>query len=132
MIFQWQFSNSQHVIYPLLNSNNDINVLHKFNVFFNILEGETPMVQYTLNTTLYNIWYILLRTFILTCVKIISMSKKKEIIDKYSIRNDVEPVYEELWYQFAIICGLSHSRYMNTMNHIMYVCIIIPNMVVED
>jgi hypothetical protein len=40
-------------------SNKDINVLNMSNVFFNILEGEAPNVQYTVNTTTYNMGYYL-------------------------------------------------------------------------
>jgi hypothetical protein len=39
--------------------NNDINVLNQSNVFNDILEGQTPTMQYTINRTPYHMGYYL-------------------------------------------------------------------------
>jgi hypothetical protein len=120
-------------------SNNDINVLNTSNVFFNILEGEAPIVQYTVNTTTYNMGYYLADGIYpewATFVKTISMpqGEKRKLFAKRqeSVRKDVERAFGVLQSRFAIVFGPSRSWHMDTIKHIMYACIIMHNMIVED
>jgi len=48
-----------HAFFGIAGSNNDINVLNQSNVFNDILEGQAPMVQYTVNKTPYHVRYFL-------------------------------------------------------------------------
>lgn len=44
----------RHALFGITDSNNNINVLNQSNDFNDILEGQSPTVQYTIDKTLYN------------------------------------------------------------------------------
>ena len=46
-----------HVYYGVVGSNNDINVLNQLPMFNHILESQAPLMQFTINETLYNMGY---------------------------------------------------------------------------
>jgi len=128
-----------HAFFGTPGSNNDINVLNTSNVFLNILEGEAPNVQYTVNITSYNMRYYLADGIYLkwaTFVKTIPMpqGEKRQLFAKRqeSVRKGVERAFGVLQSQIAIIGGSSRAWHMNTMKHIMYGCIIMHNTIVED
>ncbi|XP_045810385.1 putative nuclease HARBI1 [Trifolium pratense] len=128
-----------HAFFGTPGSNNDINVLNTSNVFFDILEGEAPMVQYSVNSTSYNMGYYLADGIYpewSTFVKTIPMpqGEKRKLFAKRqeSVRKDVERAFGVLQSRFAIVRGPARSWHMNTMKHIMYACIIMHNMIVED
>jgi hypothetical protein len=128
-----------HAFFGTPGSNNDINVLNTSNVFFDILEGEAPVVQYSVNSTSHNMGYYLADGIYpewSTFVKTIPMpqGEKRKLFAKRqeSVRKDVERAFGVLQSRFAIVCGPARSWHMNTMKHIMYACIIMHNMIVED
>ena len=48
-----------HAFFGTAGSSNDINVLNKSPLFINVLKGEAPRVQYTVNGTQYDMGYYL-------------------------------------------------------------------------
>ncbi|CAK8536130.1 unnamed protein product [Lathyrus sativus] len=125
--------------FGIAGSNNDINVLNQSNVFNDILEGHAPTVQYTINGTPYNMGYYLADGIYpewATFVKTISMSQgeKRRLFAQHqeSARKDVERAFGVRQSRFAIIRGPAHAWHMETLKHIIYACIILHNMIVED
>lgn len=49
-----------------------------------------------------------------------------------STRKDVKHIFGVLQYQFAIICGPTRVWHMETLKHVIYNCIILHIMFVED
>ena len=71
-----------------------------------------------------------------TFVKTIPMPQgpKRQLFAKKQegARKDVERAFGVLQSRFAIVRGPSRNWHANTMQHIMYACIIMHNMIVED
>lgn len=70
------------LFFGIVSSNNDINMSYQFNVFIEILEGQAPKVQYTINRTLYKMGHYVVDNIYLewtTFVKTIQMSQEKTI-----------------------------------------------------
>jgi hypothetical protein len=128
-----------HAFFGIAGSNNDINVLNQSNMFNDILEGQAPTVQYTVNGTSYNMGYYLADGIYpewATFVKTISMpqgEKRKLFAQRQeSARKDVERAFGVLQSRFAIIRGPARAWHMETLKHTIYACIILHNMIVED
>jgi hypothetical protein len=108
-------------------------------VFNDILEGQAPTMQYTVNGTPYNMGYYLADGIYpewATFVKTISMpqGEKRKLFAQHqeSARKDVERAFGVLQSRFAIIRGPARSWHMETLKHIIYACIILHNTIVED
>lgn len=71
-----------------------------------------------------------------TFVKTIPMpqgEKRKLFAQQHeSARKDVEQVFGVLQSRFAIIRGRARAWHIETLKHIIYACIILHNMIVED
>jgi hypothetical protein len=86
-----------HAFFGVAGSNNDSNVLNQSNVFNDVLSGEAPTLQYTVNRTTYNMRYYLVEGIYpewATFFKTIPMpqgEKRKSFAQKQeSARKDVE------------------------------------------
>ncbi|XP_057440354.1 uncharacterized protein LOC130732290 [Lotus japonicus] len=120
-------------------SNNDINVLNQSPVFNEVLSGNAPMVNFSVNGTMYNMGYYLADGIYLpwaTFVKTIPMpqgeKRQKFAKRQEGARKDVERAFGILQSRFAIVHGSSRFWHPNEMKSIMYACIILHNMIVED
>ena len=96
-------------------------------------------MQFTVNRTQYNMEYYLtdgIYPDFATFVKAISMpqgEKRKLFAQRQELaRKDVERALEVLQSRFAIICGLTRFRNAGKMKNIIYACIVLHNMIVED
>nr|KYP67057.1 hypothetical protein KK1_013377 [Cajanus cajan] len=101
--------------------------------------GTAPTVQYTVNRMQYNMGYYLADDIypdFATFVKTISMpqgGKWKLFAQRQeSTRNDVERAFGVLQSRFAIIRGPARFWDAAIMKNIIYACIILHNMIVED
>ncbi|WVZ60467.1 hypothetical protein U9M48_010484 [Paspalum notatum var. saurae] len=125
-----------HCNFGALGSMNDINVLHRSSLFDDILTGNAPTVEYTVNGNTYNMDYYLgdgIYPNWATIVKGIPIpidEKQKLFTDKQSAyRKDVECAFGIL--QKSLILSkvlLEHED----MRYIMETCIILHNMTIED
>lgn len=108
-------------------------------MFNDILEGQAPTMQYTVNRTPYHMGYYLADGIYpgwATFVKIIPMlqGEKRKLFAQHqeSTRKDVERAFGVLQSRFAIIRGRARAWHIETLKHIIYACIILHNMIVED
>jgi hypothetical protein len=128
-----------HAFFGVASSNNDINVLNQSNVFNDILEGQTPTVQYIVNSHPYNMGYYLAdgiypewATFVKTIPMPLGEKRKLFAQHQESARKDVERAFGVLQSRFAIIRGPARAWHMETLKYTIYACIILHNMIVED
>ncbi|XP_057440015.1 uncharacterized protein LOC130731820 isoform X2 [Lotus japonicus] len=120
-------------------SNNDINVLNQSPVFNEVLSGNAPMVNFSVNGTMYNMGYYLAdgiyppwATFVKTIPMPQGEKRQKFAKRQEGARKDVERAFGVLQSRFAIVRGPSRFWHPNEMKSIMYACIILHNMCVED
>ncbi|XP_057440379.1 uncharacterized protein LOC130732326 [Lotus japonicus] len=120
-------------------SNNDINVLNQSPVFNEVLSGNAPMVNFSVNGTMYNMGYYLAdgiyppwATFVKTIPMPQGEKRQKFAKRQEGARKDVERAFGVLQSRFAIVRGPSRFWHPNEMKSIMYACIILHNMIVED
>ncbi|KAK2421786.1 hypothetical protein QL285_032376 [Trifolium repens] len=128
-----------HAFFGVAGSNNDINVLNQSNVFNDILEGQTPTVQYIVNSHPYNMGYYLAdgiypewATFVKTIPMPLGEKRKLFAQHQESARKDVERAFGVLQSRFVIIRGPARAWHMETLKYTIYACIILHNMIVED
>ena len=101
-----------HAFFGTAGSNNDIIVLNRSNVFYEVLSGRASAVQFIVNRTQYNMRYYLADDIypnFATFLKTISMpqgEKRKLFAQRQeSARKDVERAFGVLQSRFAIIHG---------------------------
>lgn len=128
-----------HAFFGTPGANNDINVLNRSPVFNDVLSNNAPQVKFTINGTEYTTGYYLADGIYPdwpTFVKSISMPQgsKKQLFAKRqeSCRKDVERAFGVLQARFSIVTGPGRQWEMNTLKDIMYACIILHNMIIED
>ena len=116
-------------------SNNDI----KSPLFIDAIKGEAPRVNYNVNGNHYDTEYYLAdgiypewATFVKSVPRPLS-AKDKLFADKQAgVRKDVECAFGVLQARFAIIRNPSRMWEREALSQIMYACIILHNMIVED
>ena len=128
-----------HAFFGAVGSNNDINVLDQSPLFTDVLQGRAPPVQFTVNGKVYNMGYYLADGIYpewATFVKTISrpQSAKHKLYANYqeSARKDVERAFGVLQKRWAIIRHPARLWEQHELANIMYACVILHNMIVED
>ena len=108
-------------------------------MFDDILQGQTPLVQFRINGTSYNTRHYILDGIYLnwaTFVKTIRMpqgpTRKLFAKCQEAARKDVERAFGVLKSWFAIIYGQLHACNMDKMKDTMLACIILHNKIVEN
>ena len=113
----------------------DINVLDWSSIFFELVEGCAPVVNYSINGNDYTMGYYLAdgiypkwSTFVKTIPS--PQGEKRKCFAKLqeSTRKDVERAFGVLQAQFAIIRQPARFFYLKTLRDIMKACIILHNM----
>ncbi|XP_040994291.1 uncharacterized protein LOC121240832 [Juglans microcarpa x Juglans regia] len=129
----------QDVTICLLGSHNDINVLGRSSVFAPLAEGRAPPCNYLINGHGYTMGYYLTDGIYpswATLVKTIPapQGRKKQFFAaiQESPRKDVERAFGVLQGRFAIVRGPATYFDREVRKEIMYACIILHNMIVED
>ncbi|XP_042985320.1 uncharacterized protein LOC122313991 isoform X2 [Carya illinoinensis] len=128
-----------HAFFGLPGSHNDINVLDRLFIFFDLAQGRTPTVNYTINGHNYAIEYYLndgiypqWATFVKTISAPQGNKKKYFAAAQKSVTKDVERAFGVLQARFAIIRGPVWFFHIETLNEIIMACIILHNMIIED
>ncbi|XP_042966654.1 uncharacterized protein LOC122300214 [Carya illinoinensis] len=128
-----------HTFFGLPRSHNDINVLDRSSIFATLAEGRAPTCNYTINGHEYTMGYYLADgiypswvTFVKTIPCPQGNKKKHFAACQESTRKDVERAFRVLQGRFAIVCGPARFFCLEVLKYIMYACIILHNMIVED
>ena len=127
-----------HACFGVAGSNNDINVLNQSPLFTTQRQG-TPEIHFTVNGNEYDMGYYLsdgiypewaafVKTF-----RLPQSDKHKLFAQKQeSARKDIECAFGVLQSRFAILRNAARVWHTRTLGEIMYACIILHNMIVED
>ena len=128
-----------HAFFGASGSNNDVNVLDQSPLFTEQLQGKAPEVQYTVNGSQYNMCYYLVDDIYLewaTFVKTINrpLSPKHKLFASYQEgeRKAVERAFGVLQKRWAIIRHPARLWEREELANIMYACVILHNMIIED
>ncbi|KAF5471832.1 hypothetical protein F2P56_008598 [Juglans regia] len=128
-----------HAFFGLLGSHNDINVLDRSSIFAVLAEGHAPPCNYTINGHEYTMGYYLADSIYhswATLGKTIpaphGKKKKHFVACQESARKDVEHAFEVLQARLAIVRRPARYFQPRVLKDIMYTCIILHNMIVED
>ncbi|XP_073138048.1 protein ANTAGONIST OF LIKE HETEROCHROMATIN PROTEIN 1-like [Henckelia pumila] len=128
-----------HAFFGVAGSRNDINVLYESPIFNNVLQGNAPEVNFTVNGTTYTKGYYLTDGIYpewATFVKAFPCPedpKRKLFKERQeSARKDVERAFGVLQSRWAIVRGPARYWYRKKLKQIMLACIILHNMIIED
>lgn len=128
-----------HAFFGAAGSNNDINVLDQSPLFTEMIQGRAPPVQFTINGTQYNMGYYLTdgiypewAAFAKSITRPQSAKHKLYAQRQESARKDVERAFGVLQKRWAIIRHPARIWEREELADIMYACIILHNMIVED
>lgn len=127
------------IFFGVAGSNNDINVLNQSSLFTAQRQGIVSEVHFTVNGNEYDMGYYLAdgiypewAAFVKT-FKLPQYEKHKLFAQKQeSTRKDIECAFGVLQSRFAIIRIPARMWKKRTLGEIMYACIILHNMIVED
>ncbi|XP_065854653.1 protein ALP1-like [Euphorbia lathyris] len=128
-----------HAFFGVAGSNNDINVLNQSPLFNDVLNGVGPNVQFMVNNNNYTKGYYLadgIYPELATFVKSFSFPEDAKRIKfkqmQEAARKDVERAFGVLQSRWAIVRGPARFWHRDKLSDIMYACIILHNMIVED
>jgi predicted MPP superfamily phosphohydrolase len=120
-------------------SNNDINVLNKSDLFVNQLRGEAPEVEFFVNGRRYTQPYYLAdgiypdwAVFVKSIQKPQTGEHKLFAEHQDGARKDVECAFGILQSRFHILYRPAHLYEQGDLQNIMLACIILHNMIIED
>ncbi|XP_042425772.1 uncharacterized protein LOC122013582 [Zingiber officinale] len=125
--------------FGIAGSRNDINVLNESPLFNDVLQGNAPEVNFTINNTQYTKEYYLTDEIYpewATFVKSFPCPqdpKRKIFKERQEVaRKDVERAFGVLQSRWAMIKGPGRFWYKDNLKDIMYTCIILHNMIIEN
>ncbi|GJW50271.1 ALP1-like protein isoform X1 [Tanacetum coccineum] len=128
-----------HAYFRVPRSNNDINVLYGSPLFDDLLADKASEVPFQVNGKTYEKVYYLADGIYLqwsTFVKAFSIARDPKTIKfkrvQESARNDIESAFGVLQGQWGIIQQPTRAYHMKTIKRIMYCCMILHNMILED
>ncbi|XP_071741381.1 protein ALP1-like [Rutidosis leptorrhynchoides] len=128
-----------HAFFGVAGSNNDLNVLNASNLFNSMLNEETEDIPFTVNGVEYKRGYYLADGIYpgwASFVKAFSSAndeKRKYFSKKQAAaRKDVERTFGILQGRWHILQQPARAYSVNVMKQMMYTCIILHNIIVED
>ncbi|TVU38735.1 hypothetical protein EJB05_12120, partial [Eragrostis curvula] len=128
-----------HASFSVIGSINDANVLDQSQFFTEVLNGQVPRVQFSINKGQYDMGYYLASEIYPECsafVKTIPFprTEKERLFARYQeeARKDVERAFGVLQSRFPIVRGPRRFFEPETLGKIFQACIILHNMAVED
>jgi hypothetical protein len=128
-----------HVYFGMPGSNNDINVLHRSDVFSDYVRGRATPVSFEVNGRTYDMGYYLAdgiypkwAAFVKTISHPMDQKTQHFASRQESERKDIERAFGVLQSRFAVIRGPAYGWDRRQLNDIMVTCIILHNMIVED
>ncbi|GKC96024.1 ALP1-like protein [Tanacetum coccineum] len=128
-----------HAFFGVACANNDINVLDNSPLFDDLLDDKAPVVPYVVNGVgfengyyladgIYPQWATFMKSFtVANYAKHAYFKKRQESAWKY-----VERAFGVLHGRWGIIQQPARAYEVNTIRRIMYSCIIMHNMILED
>jgi hypothetical protein len=128
-----------HAFFSSPGSNNDINVLNQSDVYDKLYNGTAPDTSFMLRGTQYRFGYYLVDGIYpehSTLVKTLTHPDDPQRIKfkraQERTRKDIERAFGVLKKRFQIVAKPSMFRYKSTMKKVMYTCMILHNMILED
>ena len=128
-----------HAFFGVAGSNNDINVLNQSPLFTEVLRGEAPVVNFTVNGHEYNRGYYLADGIypswpvFMKGITLPQSEKHRVFTSAQSAwRKDVECTFGVLKARFNIISVPGRSYSTRTLGLIMRACVILHNMIIDD
>ncbi|XP_047965349.1 uncharacterized protein LOC125209811 [Salvia hispanica] len=128
-----------HAYFGVAGSNNDINVLDSSHLFNDECRGEGPTVRFMANGTQYNRAYYLADgiyprwpVFVKTIRQPVGPKQSYFAAKQESARKDVERAFGVLQSRWGILRCPIRQWHENDVASIMYACIILHNMIIED
>jgi len=128
-----------HAFFGVAGSNNDINVLNQSPLFTEVIKGEAPRVQFSVNGKQYNTGYYLADGIYPEWAAFVKSVREPQL-QKHKVyakqqegaRKDVERAFRVLQARFNIVRRPARSWSMKVLRNIMKACVILHNMIVED
>jgi hypothetical protein len=128
-----------HGYFGVVGSKNDIIALNKLPLFTEVLKGQAPRVQFSINKRQYDTGYYLADRIYpewTAFVKTISnpQTEKEHLFVRYQedIRKDAQHAFGVLQSRFPIVRGPMRFFKRATLGKIIQACIILHNMTIED
>ena len=128
-----------HAYFGVAGSNNDINVLNSSTLFADQCRGRGPAIQFTANGRTHHMGYYLADgiyprwpVFLKTISCPIGERRVLFAAKQESARKDVERAFGVLQSRWAIVKGPTRFWYKEVIADVMYACIIMHNMIVEQ
>ncbi|XP_047949251.1 uncharacterized protein LOC125195094 [Salvia hispanica] len=128
-----------HAYFGVARSNNDINVLHSSHLFNDECQGEGPTVRFVANGMQYNKAYYLADgiyprwpVFVKTIRQPVGPKQSYFAAKQESAKKDVEWDFGVLQVRWAILRCPVRVWHENDDAYIMYACIILHNMIIDD
>ncbi|KAM3365542.1 hypothetical protein ACQJBY_015327 [Aegilops geniculata] len=128
-----------HAFFGVVGSHSDITMLNQSHLFTDVLKGQGPHVQFSINRRQYSMGYYLADgaypewpVFIKAMP--LPQTEKDRLFAQYQkgARNDVQRAFRLLESRFPIVRGPTKFFQKATLGKIMQVCIILHNMTLED
>ncbi|GKC40705.1 ALP1-like protein isoform X1 [Tanacetum coccineum] len=128
-----------HAFYEVAGANNDINVLDNSSLFDDLLDDKAPVAPFVVNGVgyekgyyladgIYPQWGTFVKSFTVENDAKHSYFKKRQ----KSARKDIERAFGVLQGRWGIIQQPARQYHVNNIRRIMYSCIILHNMILED
>uniref|UniRef100_A0A0A9GSX1 DDE Tnp4 domain-containing protein n=1 Tax=Arundo donax TaxID=35708 RepID=A0A0A9GSX1_ARUDO len=128
-----------HAFFGVVGSDDDINVLNQSPLFTEVLKGQAPQVQFSINKRQYNMGYYLADGIYpewAVFVKTIPVPKteKEQLFARYQeeARKDLQLAFNALQSRFPIVRGPTRFFQRSTLGKILQACVILHNMAIED
>ncbi|XP_071686972.1 protein ALP1-like [Rutidosis leptorrhynchoides] len=128
-----------HTYFGPAGLNNDINVLNQSDLFTELLAGEAPPCTYTVNGCTFNKGYYLEDGIYPEWATLVNsfrnpIDPKQSKFSKYqaSARKDIERAFRVLQGRWTIVQHPARPYYIRKIRRIMFTCIILNNMIIED
>jgi hypothetical protein len=128
-----------HVYFGMPGSKNDINVLHRLDVFSDYVRGRATPVSFEVNERTYDMGYYLAdgiypnsAAFVKTISDPMEQKTQHFAARQESERKEIERAFDVLQSRFAGIIGPAYGWDCRNLNDIMVTCTILHNMIVED
>ncbi|GJS56683.1 ALP1-like protein [Tanacetum coccineum] len=125
-----------HAFFKVAGANNNINVLDNSLLFDDLLDDKAPVAPYVVNgekgyylaNGIYPQWATFVKSFTVANDAKHSYFKKRQ----ESARKDVERAFGVLQRRWGIMQQPARQYHVNNIRRIMYSCIIMHNMILED
>ncbi|XP_071689093.1 uncharacterized protein [Rutidosis leptorrhynchoides] len=128
-----------HAYFGMASSNNDLNVLNASPLFDSLLTNTAPQVSYEIGDVDFDRGYYLAdriypswASFVKGFSSVVDAKRKYFTKKQFAARKDVERTFGILQGRWGILRQPARAYSENKIKRIMYGCIILHNMIIED